>query len=34
MLEQEVDGVLHVLIPKDDWEKVWKLLDKIENMGD
>ena len=34
MLEQEVNGVPHVLVPKEEWEQIWKVLDKISKMGD
>lgn len=33
MLEQEVNGETHVLVPKDAWEKIWEVLNKIEKMG-
>lgn len=34
MLEQEVNGVPHVLVPKEQWERIWDVLDKISEMGD
>ena len=34
MLEQEIDGKIHVLVPKDVWEDIWKVFDKIEHMGE
>lgn len=34
MLEQEIDGVAHVLVPKEQWEHIWEVLDGIINMGD
>ena len=34
MLEQEVNGVTHVLVPKEHWENIWEVLDKISEMGD
>ena len=34
MIEQDVDGVPHVLVPKDAWEKIWDVLDRIQEMGE
>lgn len=34
MLEQEIDGVPHVLVPKDAWDKIWEVLEKIEKIGE
>ena len=34
MLEQDVDGVPHVLVPKEMWDKIWDVFDRIEKMGD
>ena len=34
MLEQEINGEVHVLVPKDYWEKIWDVLDRIEQLGD
>ena len=34
MLEQEINGVEHVLIPKDAWVKICDVLSKIEKMGE
>lgn len=34
MLEQEVNGKIHVLVPKDAWEKIWEVFEKIENSGE
>ena len=34
MMEQEIDGIIHVLVPKEDWEKIWDVLDRISEMGD
>ena len=34
MIEQEIDGVPHVLVPKEEWERIWGVLDKISEMGD
>lgn len=34
MLEQDVDGVPHVLVPKEMWDRIWDVFDKIEEMGE
>ena len=34
MLEQEVNGETHVLVPKKDWERIWAVFDRIEQLGD
>ena len=34
MLEQEVNGIEHVLVPKDAWIKICEVLSKIEKMGE
>ena len=34
MLEQDINGVPHVLVPKEDWDKIWELLDKFEKIGE
>ena len=34
MKEQTIDGITHVLVPKDDWEKIWAVLDRISELGD
>ena len=34
MLEQEIDGKTHVLVPKEEWEKIWDVLDRISELGD
>ena len=34
MIEQDVDGVPHVLVPKDEWEKIWDVFDKISKLGE
>ena len=33
MMEQEIDGIIHVLVPKEDWERIWDVLDRISEMG-
>ena len=34
MLEQEINGETHVLVPKDVWEKIWDVLNKVNEMGE
>lgn len=34
MLEQDVNGVPHVLVPKDAWEKIWDVFERIEKVGE
>lgn len=34
MLEQDVDGVPHVLVPKEMWDKIWDVFDRIEEIGE
>ena len=34
MLEQEINGEIHVLVPKDVWEDIWKVFNKIEDIGE
>lgn len=34
MLEQEVNGVTHVLVPKDVWDDIWAVLDRIVEEGE
>ena len=34
MLEQDVNGVTHVLVPKEYWEQIWDVLDRISEMGE
>jgi hypothetical protein len=34
MLEQDVNGEPHVLVPKDVWVKIWEVFNKIEKMGE
>ena len=34
MIEQEIDGVPHVTIPKELWDKMWDVFDRIEKMGE
>ncbi len=34
MLEQDVNGVPHVLVPKEVWDKIWDVFDRIEKAGE
>ena len=34
MLEQEINGVPHVLVPKDEWDKIWEVFDRISELGE
>ena len=34
MLEQDVNGVPHVLVPKDEWNKIWDVFERIEKLGE
>ena len=34
MLEQEIDGVPHVLVTKEYWNKIWDVLERVEQIGD
>ena len=34
MLEKEIDGVPHVIVPKELWDKMWDVFDRIENVGE
>ena len=34
MLEQEIDGVTHVLVPKEMWGKMWEVFDRIDKLGE
>ena len=34
MLEQEVNGVPHVLVPKDVWEDIMTVFKEIKNKGE
>ena len=33
MMEQEIDGKIHVVVPKEMWEKMWKIFDRIDQLG-
>lgn len=32
MLKKEIDGVTYVYVPKDMWDRIWEILDKIDEM--
>lgn len=32
MLKKEIDGVTYVYVPKDMWDKIWEILDKIDGI--
>ncbi len=34
MLEQEVNGVTHVLVPKDVWDDIMTVFNEIKNKGE
>ena len=34
MLEQEVNGVTHVLVPKDVWDDIMGVFSEIQNNGE
>lgn len=34
MEEKIIDGVPHVLVPKDAWDKIWEVFGKIQEMGE
>ena len=34
MLEEEINGVPHVLVPKELWDRIWDVFDRIENVGE
>lgn len=34
MLEQDVNGVPHVLVPKEEWDRIWEVFDRISEMGE
>ena len=34
MLEQEVNGVTHVLVPKDVWDDIMNVFGEIQNTGE
>ena len=34
MLEQDIDGKTYVLVPKEDWGKMWEIFDMIMELGE
>ena len=34
MLEQDINGVPHVLVPKEECDRIWDVLDRISKMGE
>ena len=34
MLEKEIDGVTHVIVPKEMWDEIWDVFDSIKKMGE
>ena len=34
MLEKEINGKPHVIIPREDWEMMWRLLRRIDVLGE
>ena len=34
MLEKEIDGVTHVIVPKDMWDEIWDVFDRINKLGE
>lgn len=34
MKEQDVNGVPHVLVPKDEWEQIWDVFERISKLGE
>lgn len=34
MIEQDINGVPHVLVPKDVWDDIWEVFNKIEEVGE
>lgn len=34
MKEEVIDGVTHVLVPKDEWDKIWAVFDRINKLGE
>ena len=33
MLEEEIDGASYVYVPKDLWDRMWEILDRLEELG-
>ena len=34
MIEQEIDGFTHVVVPKEMWEKMWEVFERIDKLGE
>ncbi|WP_458455206.1 hypothetical protein [Methanobrevibacter sp.] len=34
MLEKEINGKIHVLVPKDEWNKIWEVFNRIDQLGE
>ena len=34
MIEKEINGKPHVIIPREDWEMMWRLLRRIDVLGE
>ena len=34
MFEQEIDGVQYVTVPKELWDKMWDVFEKIDKIGE
>lgn len=32
MLKKEIDGVTYVYVPQDMWDRIWEILDKIDEI--
>jgi hypothetical protein len=32
MLKKEIDGVTYVYVPKDMWDRIWEILDRIDEI--
>ena len=32
MLKKGIDGVTYVYVPKDMWDRIWEILDKIDEI--
>ena len=34
MIEKEIDGKTHVLVPKDMWDRMWAVFDRVDKLGE
>ena len=34
MMEMEVNGKTHILVPKDVWDEIWDVFNPIEQIGE